>query len=149
MGKLEDEVAKSAEHAAEMSRSRGGLELDYTSDSLAVVEEMIAEAAVHHGELSDHQLRNLAQDLGCYVLEVARRMHGGTYQWDRGRGEPVLIAGESRVALFTWETVLGRLNGTHADSITGLLRAFAEQVEGGNRTSGRPPSPASSFVGSS
>jgi hypothetical protein len=70
------------------------------------------------------------QYAGCYILEVARRAHGGTFYWHEARAQPVLVVGEPayHVALLTWDRVRRRLAGDPADNIPFLYAGFAERV---------------------
>lgn len=113
-----------------MSRARAGQVLDYAEGSVDVVEEMLAEAAAHARRMTDAQLRRLSQDVGCYLLEVARRGHGGAYVWADDRNEPALQVGEPRfeIKLFCWDKVYERLRGGDADRIAPFYARFVEHV---------------------
>jgi hypothetical protein len=113
-----------------MSRDRAGQVLDYTDGSIDVVEEMLAEAAGHAQRMSEAQLRRLSQDVGCYILEVARRNHGGGYVWAADRNEPSLVVGEPHFAitLFCWDKAYGRLRGGAADAIPAFYAGYVERV---------------------
>ena len=104
--------------------------LDWSEASLAVVEEMLAEAAEYVDDMTDDQVVNIAQQMGCYILEVGRRAHGGRYVWHEGRSAPVLLVGEPdfRVALLTWDKTRGRLSGDEADNIPFFYAGFAGRV---------------------
>jgi hypothetical protein len=123
-------IARTATKVVEMSDVRDGRRLDFSEASLSVIEEMIAEAAASFEELTPEQREIVAQDFGCYILEVARREFGGRYAWFEQRGQPVLVVGEPvfRVALMTWDKVLGRLSGDPADDIPFFYTGFAERV---------------------
>ena len=77
----------------------------------------------------DHHDR-VAEDFGCYVLEVGRRAFGGRYLWHDGRRQPVLVVGEPacRVAILAWDKCRGRLLGEEADNIPFFFAGFAERV---------------------
>jgi hypothetical protein len=113
-----------------MSDRRGRGELDFSEASLSVVEEMVEEAAAFFEEMRPQQRDILAQDFGCYILEVARREFGERYAWFEQREQPVLVVGEPafRVALMTWDKVRGRLSGDPADNIPFFYTGFAERV---------------------
>lgn len=113
-----------------MSRDRAGQTLDYTDASIDVVEEMLAEAAAHAKRMAEDQRRRLSQDVGCYVLEVARRNHGGAYTWAADRNEPGLLVGEPRfsITLFCWDKVYARLLGDEAQRIPPFYTAYVERV---------------------
>jgi hypothetical protein len=113
MKRLDQEVLNCAERVVQMSRDRAGQVLDYTDSSIDLVEEMLAEAAAHARRMTEERLRRLSQDVGCYVLEVAHRNHGGAYVWADDRNEPGLCVGEPHFALtlFCWDKVYARLRG--------------------------------------
>ena len=123
---LLDEVRRVAAGMASAKPDR----LDFSEASLAVVEEMLAEAAGFVDGMTDEQVVNIAQQMGCYVLEVGRRTHGGRYVWHEGRGAPVLLVGEPdfRVAILTWDKTEGRLRGDEADNIPFFYAGFAGRV---------------------
>lgn len=123
---LLDEVRRVAAGIASTRPDR----LDFSEASLAVVEEMLAEAAEFVDGMTDGQVVDVAQQMGCYVLEVGRRAHGGRYVWHEGRAAPVLLVGEPdfRVAMLTWDKTEGRLRGDGADDIPFFYAGFAGRV---------------------
>jgi hypothetical protein len=130
VAELPDDIAEAAKRAVQMAADRGGGLLDYSEASLTLVEELVAEAAGY--DLLKDQQQGLAEDFGCYILEVARRTYGGRYLWYQDR-EPVLMVGdqESHVAIATWGKVQGRLSGDEADNIPYFYEGFAERVKAG------------------
>jgi len=70
------------------------------------------------------------QQVGCYVLEVARRAYGGTYYWHLEGEQPVLVVGEpdAHVAIMTWSKVVGRLTGDVGDNLPFFFDGFAEKA---------------------
>lgn len=135
---LQDEVVRMAAAAVEnlQERVQGGL--DYTSSSLAKIEEILTEAAGYRDRLSEEQVQTIAQMVGCYILEVGRRDLGGEYFWHEDREQPILVVGEPdfHVALMTWDKVKSRLRGDAADNIPFFYDGFAErarQAEKGTR----------------
>jgi len=129
MAELAKEVAEAAERAVRMAATRGGPPLDYSEATMAEVEQILAEASQYVGQMSEAEITKLSEDFGCYILEVARRAHGGTYLWYEDR-EPVLVVGQPtfHVALVTWGKVRGRLSGDEADNIPFFYSGFAERV---------------------
>jgi hypothetical protein len=126
-------ISQAAENAASAFRDYADANLDYTEASLAVVEGILAEVAASQDEWTSEQLDGLAQDFGCYILEVARRQFGGRYCWFEQRNQPVLVVGEPafHVAMITWDKVRGRLSGDPADSIPFFYSGFADRVRRG------------------
>ena len=121
---LVDEVQRVAAGIAATRPDR----LDYSEGSLAVIEEMLAEAADY--DLTEELATNIAEQTGCYILEVGRRRHGGRYVWYEARNAPVLLVGEPdfRVAMLTWDKTRGRLSGDEADNIPFFYDGFADRV---------------------
>src|SRR5438067_1080905 len=119
MDELTQKVARTAMNVVEMSDARNGRGLDFSEASLSVVEEMVEEAAAFFEEMTPEQRDIVAQDFGCYILEVGRREFGGRYASFEQRDQPVLVVGEPafRVAMITWDKVRGRLSGDSADNI--------------------------------
>ncbi len=127
---LAQQIADAAENVAAVAEYRRGEPLDYSDSSLAVVEELLDEAAGWKDELGPEAFHNLAQSFACYILEVGRRAFGGRYCWYAQRGQPVLVVGEPafRVALLAWDSVQARLAGDPAASIPFLYTGFAQRV---------------------
>src|SRR5262249_34713370 len=119
MDELERDIARAAAEAVTMCETRDGGGLDFSEASLTIVEDMLAEVAALTDAMTLDQLTMLAQDFGCYILEVGRREFGGRYSWFDQRDQPVLVVGEPafRVALLIWDKVRGRLSGDEADNI--------------------------------
>jgi hypothetical protein len=123
---LAGKVRRVAEELAESFPSR----LDFSEASLAFVEELLDEASEYVDTSSEDLLSGMAEQFGCYILEVGRRTHGGRYQWYGQRNAPVLVVGEPefRVAVLTWDKVRGRLSGDKADNIPFFYDGFADRV---------------------
>jgi hypothetical protein len=126
---LTRDIADAAANAVEICTSRNGT-LDYTEASLSIVENTLAEAADFTDAMSEEQLTTLAQDFGCYILEVGRREFGGRYCWYNHRDQPVLVVGEPtfRVAMITWDKVRSRLSGDKSDNIPFFYAGFADRA---------------------
>ena len=130
MNAIQQEVTTAAERAVTSLQARAGGRLDYAADSLAAVDEMLVEASAYVGELDEAVVTGLVQQLGCYVLEVARRAYGGTYYWHDEGEQPILVVGEpdAHVALMTWSRIVGRLTGDEGDDIVFFFNGFAEKA---------------------
>ncbi len=130
MAELPEQIASASAKLVAMCESRDGGGLDYSEGSLAVVESMLAEAAAFVAEMTPDQVTTLAQDFGCYILEVGRREFGGRYLWHDQRDQPVLVVGEPalRVAILAWDKVRGRLGGDAGDNISFFYAGFAERA---------------------
>ncbi len=124
------EVAAAAARAVGALQARAGGRLDYSVASLGAVDEMLAEVAHYVSELDEAVVTGLVQQVGCYVLEVARKACGGTYYWHQEGEQPVLVVGEpeAHVALMTWSKVVGRMTGDAADDIVFFFQGFADKA---------------------
>jgi len=130
MSKILQDVTYAAEAAVAAMQKRAGGKLDYSPQSLSMVEELLAEAAPFVRELPEAALTSLVQQIGCYVLEVARKEFGGVYAWFTEKQQPVLVVGgpEAHIALMTWSKVRGRLMGDVGDNIPFFFQGFAERA---------------------
>ena len=130
MNAIQEEVTTAAERAVTSLQARAGGHLDYSVASLAAIDEMLAEVSAYVAELDEAVVTGLVQQLGCYVLEVARRAYGGTYYWHDEGEQPILVVGEpdAHVALMTWSKVVGRLTGDEGDDIVYFLEGFAQKA---------------------
>ena len=140
MNAILEEVTTAAERAVTSLQARAGGRLDYSPASLAAVDEMLVEVSGYAAELDETVVTGLVQQLGCYVLEVARRAYGGTYYWHDEGEQPILVVGEpdAHVALMTWSKVVGRLTGDEGDDIVYFFDGFAQKAA--------TPEPASSVL---
>ncbi|MDE0863513.1 MAG: hypothetical protein OSA98_06975 [Rubripirellula sp.] len=130
MKKLAQQVVDKAERAVEQLGDRSNGTLDYSETSLAVVEEVLAEATEFVDETPAKQIDALVKMLGSYVLEVGRREFGGKYYWHEGHDQPVLVIGEPEytIAILVFDKIRGRLSGDKDANISYFYRVFAERV---------------------
>ena len=130
MNAILEEVTAAAERAITSLQTRAGGRLDYSIDSLQVVDEMLVEVSAYVADLEEPVVNGLVQQLGCYVLEVGRRAFGGEYFWHDEGEQPILVVGEpaAHVAMMTWSRVVGRLTGDVGDDIPFFFNGFAEKA---------------------
>ena len=130
MNEVLHEVVAAASGAVATLQERAGGRLDYSPASLAAVDDILAEVSGYVSELDEAVVTGLVQQLGCYVLEVARRAYGGTYYWHEEGEQPVLVVGEpeAHVALMAWSKVTGRVTGDEGDAIPFFFEGFAERA---------------------
>lgn len=130
MSTVLEDVASTAKRAVDTFHDRSNGGLDFSEDSLSIVEDMLAEASDYTDEMPQSQVSGLVRLFGCYVLEVARATYGGDYAWlDETRG-PVLVVGEpeTHIAIATWDKVRNRLSGDPADNIPFFYLGFANMA---------------------
>jgi len=131
MNAILEEVVAAAERAVTSLQQRAGGRLDFSVASLVAVDEMLVEVADYVAELDEAVVTGLVQQLGCYVLEVARKAFGGEYFWHDEGEQPILVVGEpaAHIALMTWSKVTGRLTGDVGDDIVYFFNGFAQKAE--------------------
>ncbi len=127
---MTNRIAENAASAVEQLQKRAGGRLDYSPASLAIVEEMLGEASKQI--LDSTSREELVELLGCYILEVGYREHGGKYAYYEAKRQPVLVVGEPsfHVAMMTFDKVRGRLAGDLGDNIPFFYQGFADRVRG-------------------
>lgn len=130
-GSMEAQVQAKAELAVAQFQQRAGGRLDYSEKSIAVVEEMLEEAAQYSKQMSPKDITALTELMGSYILAVAYRNHGGVFQWYEERSQPVLVVGEPRysIGLMTFDKVRGRLSGDKADNIVFFYEGFSSRIK--------------------
>jgi hypothetical protein len=130
MSNLDAQIKEKAGLAVSQLQERAGGKLDYSEASLAVVEDILDEAAQYTDQMEQSDVDALVQLLGSYLLEVARRAHGGVFHWHEHQNQPVLVVGEPQqhVALMTFGKVKSRLGGDKADNIPFFYQGFAAKV---------------------
>lgn len=128
---LSDQVHENAAQAVKQFQERANGKLDYSAASLAVVEEMLDEAAQHVADLKPISVEALVELMGCYILEVGFREHGGKFAWFEERKQPVLVVGEPafHVAMIAFDKVRGRLSGDKGDNIPFFYQGFADRAK--------------------
>jgi hypothetical protein len=125
---MTNQIQENAASAVEQLQGRSGGRLDYSPKSLSAVEEMLAEASKQ--SLAPKSREALIELLGCYILEVGLREHGGKYAYFEARKQPVLVVGEPafHVAMITFDKVRGRLSGDLGDNIPFFYQGFSDRV---------------------
>lgn len=119
-----------AMEGVEMLQERAGGALDYTAQSLEMVEEILAEASEYFSDLPQEQATAIVQRVGCYILDVAYRQFGGQFFWHGEYDQPILVVGEpeKHIALVTWGKVHGRIAGDSGDNIPFFYAGFSDCV---------------------
>ena len=105
--------------------------LDFSVESLEVVEHVLDEAADFYGEMNEEQRQNLITAVGSYIFEVARRNFGGKYFWYDPLNQPILVTGqpEFEVSIVAFDKVKGRLENGKEDNIPFYFAGYVERVQ--------------------
>ena len=129
-----DDLGKQIEEKANLAVSqfqeRAGGKLNYSPESLSIIEEMLNEASEFYDELPKDQIESLCHLMGSYILYVGYKEHGGKFHWSEEKNQPVLVVGEPKfkVAIMTFDKVRGRLSGDKADNIPFFYKGFSDRV---------------------
>ena len=129
MSEVEADVVRVASSVPALLDGHPAGPVDYSPQSVHVIEAALSEAAPHWTELTEEQVTALTQQFGCYLLEVMRRQFGGEYRWHNEIGQPVLVIGEPdrHIAVATWAKVRRRLQDP-ADNVAFLYQGVADRV---------------------
>ncbi|MBB3804749.1 hypothetical protein FHT03_000247 [Xanthomonas arboricola] len=130
MNETRREVQRLAVEGVEMLQERAGGALDYSVQSLEIIEEILAEAYDYFSDLPQGQVKAIVQRVGCYILDVAYRQFGGQFFWHDEYDQPILVVGEpeKHIALVTWGKVHGRIAGDAGDNIPFFYAGFSDRV---------------------
>lgn len=127
------QVQINAASAVKQLQGRVSRMLDYSPESLEAVEAILADASAQ--VLTPASKEALIELLGCYILEVGFRQHGGRFSWYEERKQPVLVVGEPEfhVAMIAFDKVRGRLAGDLGDNIPFFYQGFSDRAAEGKR----------------
>ncbi len=125
MSNTEDVILEAAELAVKQFKT-----LDFSEESLVELEDILKAGSEMFSQMPEDMQREKVEVLGCYILEVGRRLFDGDFAWHDGHNQPLLVVStdKSRFALMPWKKVQGRLSGDVGDNIPYFFRGFAEAV---------------------
>jgi len=123
------DMAKSAEFFVSTKAERFS-GLDFSVNSLNIVDNILEEASEFYDEMNDKQKQNLISAVGSYIFEVARRNFGGKYFWYEKLSQPILVTGQPdfEVSILPFEKVKGRLENGKEDNIPFYFAGYVERV---------------------
>jgi hypothetical protein len=107
----------------------GSKELDYSPASLRQLDNLLADFH-SHGATAPPEL---VVGAGCYLLEVARREHGGGYQTFTAEDPLVLVVrhGAGQVGLLAMSKVRGRVVNGPEDDLPFFYEGFTGAIREG------------------
>lgn len=110
--------------------------LDFSVESLNIVDDILEEASDFYESMSSEQQTDLIRSAGSYVFEVARKTVGGQYFWYDQLHQPILVTRqpEFEVSILAFQKVKGRLENGEEDNIPFFFQGYVEYV--GNKKSG-------------
>lgn len=105
--------------------------LDFSIQSLQVIDAILEEANEFQEEMSQEQINGTIQTVGPYIFEVARRNFGGRYFWYDPSNQPILVTGQPHfeISLLAFEKVKGRIQNGKEDNIPFFFKGYAERVK--------------------
>lgn len=127
-------IADMRKNAETMIKTVGSVcadQLDFSVESLGVVEELLEEASDFYEDMPAPRKDSLVNMFGCYVMEVARSNFGGTYFWYDALNQPILVTGlpDFEISITACEKVKGRLTKGEEDNIPFYFAGYVERVK--------------------
>ncbi|MGG3279361.1 hypothetical protein [Paenibacillus solani] len=123
---LEQDIISTAESFQNNFSDRGNL--DFSIESLQVVEDILDELCDY--ELEEDHVNSVSSMVGCYIMEIARRQHGGKYYWSEERNQPVFVTGEPdfSISILAFDKVRGRILNGAEDHIPFYFEGYMQAV---------------------
>jgi hypothetical protein len=109
--------------------------LDFSINSLNIVDDILEEVSDYKDEMSEGQLDSIVHTIGSYVFEVARRNFGGKYFWYEHLKQPILVTGQPNfeISLLVIEKVKGRIQNGSEDNIPFFFQGYVERIKNAKR----------------
>jgi hypothetical protein len=130
MDQFTKQISDDAEACVEHFRKKYGSGLDFSEESLVLIDEIIEEASDFYPEMQEGQQQWIVSSVGSYIFEVARRNFGGKYFWFDQRAQPILVTGQPKfeIAIVAFDKVEGRLLNGAEDNIPYFFKGYSERV---------------------
>lgn len=105
--------------------------LDYSVDSLAVVDKMLNDLSDFYPEFEEPRQQYLVSIIGAYIFEVTRRQYGGKYYWYEQGKQPVLVMGEPdfAISILAFDKVRGRIKNGKEDNIPYYFAGVVDKMK--------------------
>lgn len=131
MSEILNSIQEEAENCVSRFSKRYDDGLDYSINSLELIDEILDDASDYAEEMAEGQLIWLQTAVGAYILEVARRKYGGQYYWYKKLEQVILVTGQPNfeISILTAEKVMARLKNGTEDNIPFFFQGYAERVE--------------------
>lgn len=108
-------------------------ELDYSTDSLELVEQILGKHHLNLDKLDQPAIKNLMSTAGSYIFEVAQRKHGGKYAWywKTELNQPTLVTGEPdfKVSILAFDRVEKRIKYGKDEHIPFYFKSYENAVK--------------------
>ncbi|MDR0229364.1 MAG: hypothetical protein LBI72_09910 [Flavobacteriaceae bacterium] len=105
-------------------------ELDYSVESLKVVDNILDDIACHYEDIDATILHIIVTLTSSYIFEVAKRNFGGKYYWYEELQQPIFVTSKPHfeVSLLVFEKVKRRLKYGYDDHIPLFFDGFVKSV---------------------
>jgi hypothetical protein len=124
------QMSDAAQACVEHFKGRYGSGLDFSEESLKLVDDILEDAADFYAEMPEAQRKWIVSSIGSYVFEVARRNFGGRYFWFDQRNQPIFVTGQPKfeISIVVYDKIEGRLTNGKEDNIPYFFEGYAERV---------------------
>lgn len=122
-----------AERIVEAYNEALGGTLDFSVNSLKVLDELLEQFHQNKDEIDEEMLSDLIGQAGAYIFEVARRNFGGKYYWYEQLNQPILVTGQPKfeISIIAFDKVKMRLENGKEENIPFYFNGYEERVKKG------------------
>ncbi|MBP6424753.1 MAG: hypothetical protein KA278_03425 [Flavobacterium sp.] len=127
------DMAGNAERIVEAYNEALGGTLDFSVNSLKVLDELLEQFHQNKDEIDEEMMSDLIGQAGGYIFEVARRNFGGKYFWYEQLNQPILVTGQPKfeISIIAFDKVKMRLENGQEDNIPFYFKGYEERVKKG------------------
>jgi hypothetical protein len=106
-------------------------QFDFSEESLVHVDRFIADQYQFGDPLNAEYNNEIVELVGSYVLEVARKIYGGNYMWNKDKSAPILMSGQPKyeIVFSTFEKIKKRMETERSENILYYFNIFAQKVK--------------------
>ncbi len=128
---LEKQILAAAEESVQHYHGLGKSGLDFTLNSVSVIEQLLAELQSQNGQMSTQDLDDAVNRLGSYVLEMGRQNFGGHIYWFDSLQQPILIVGEPqfRISFMPLDRIRAHIEGSYNENFMEYYQEFLSRVQ--------------------
>lgn len=124
------DMTSNAERIVEAYNEALGGTLDFSVNSLHVLDELLEQFHQNKDEVDEEMLNDLIGQAGGYIFEVARRNFGGKYYWYEQMNQPIFVTGQPKfeISIIAFDKVKMRLENGQEDNIPFYFKGYVERV---------------------
>ena len=119
-----------AEEMAELFNGTYDGKLDFSTSSLAILDEILDICSNNQDDIEVFEKRKIVEQSGAYLFEVIRRNFGGTYHWSDVLSQPILVTDKTsaKVSLLAYKKVEDRIEKGIHESILFYFKGYLERL---------------------